>query len=164
MFSIGRSENVYFTYQGVQRRMVLVVNFKNKKKMTSKTILHYTPCLSSNTLIYCFSLRQVVQFANGQIALIEQQENIDPQAVQHLVFEQVPPQQMVQAVEEATQAQIETKPLPVPVKQELIQPPVGKVSDLGPVVQNIVSLTASLRCQFVKYICRLHYQILCCFC
>ena len=80
---------------------------------------------------YCFSLRQVVQFANGQIALIEQQENIDPQAVQHLVFEQVPPQQMVQAVEEATQAQIETKPLPatVAVKQELIQPPVGKVSD-----------------------------------
>ena len=79
-------------------------------------------------LFYCVSLsQQVVQFANGQFALIEQQENIDPQTVQHLVFEQVPPQQVVQAVEEVTRTQTEAKPLPAPVKHEPIQPPVGKV-------------------------------------
>ena len=76
---------------------------------------------------YHIFLCQVVQFANGQFALIEQQENIDPQTVQHLVFEQVPPQQVVQAVEEVTQTQAEAKPLPAPVKHEPIQPPVGKV-------------------------------------
>lgn len=69
-------------------------------------------------------LTQVVQFANGQIALIEQQENIDPQSIQHLVFEQIPPQQVVQAVEEASQGvQTETR---APSVRAEIQPPVGK--------------------------------------
>lgn len=34
-----------------------------------------------------------MQFAGGQVALVEQQENIDPQNVQHYVLEQVPTQQ-----------------------------------------------------------------------
>ena len=72
---------------------------------------------------------KVVQFPNGQIALIEQQqENIDPQSVQHLIFEQVPQQQVVQAVEEASQAiQTESKAVPPVTVIQDIQPPVGKV-------------------------------------
>ena len=81
--------------------------------------------ISSYVRYFYFSSPQVVQFANGQIALIEQQENIDPQSIQHLVFEQIPPQQVVQAVEEASQGvQTETR---APSVRAEIQPPVGKV-------------------------------------
>ena len=84
--------------------------------------------IGRQVLVYYLFIFKVVQFPNGQIALIEQQqENIDPQSVQHLVFEQVPQQQVVQAVEEASQAvQTESKAPPVTIIQD-IQPPVGKV-------------------------------------
>ncbi|XP_060591556.1 zinc finger protein 236-like isoform X2 [Ruditapes philippinarum] len=38
-------------------------------------------------------LTQIVQFAGGHVALVEQQENIDPQNIQHYVLEQVSTQQ-----------------------------------------------------------------------
>ncbi|XP_053401911.1 zinc finger protein 236-like isoform X2 [Mercenaria mercenaria] len=50
-------------------------------------------------------LTQIVQFAGGQVALVEQQENIDPQNVQHFVLEQLPTQQATQIEGEIQQQQ-----------------------------------------------------------
>lgn len=87
---------------------------------------------------------QIVQFAGGQVALVEQQENIDPQNVQHFVLEQVPAQQATTIEGEIQQQQqllMDTAAPEHVVKQdiqqqqqpqsqpeeEITKPPIGKV-------------------------------------
>ena len=84
---------------------------------------------------------QVVQFAGGQIALIEQQENIDPQSIQY-VLEQVPVQQASQMEGEIQQQQQQlmdtaapthkphihkTETFAAALAKDVVRPPIGKV-------------------------------------
>ncbi|XP_052818114.1 zinc finger protein 236-like [Mya arenaria] len=98
-------------------------------------------------------LTQVVQFAGGQIALIEHQENIDPQNVQ-FVLEQVPVQQTAtdagdgEMQQQQQQLMSTAAPMPAMRDQEDLKPPIGK----GPYTCDICEKKCEKWNQYVRHI------------
>lgn len=97
------------------------------------TIIQITPTMVSAGGMD--GLTQVVQFAGGQIALIEQQQDsLDSHNVQHYVLEQVPMQQVSQIEGEIQlqQQQLMDTAAPThaiknePQEEEVTRPPIGK--------------------------------------
>ncbi|XP_052231983.1 zinc finger protein 236-like isoform X2 [Dreissena polymorpha] len=122
-----QSQNIYITDAFPHGIQILDGSIPMLQSSDGTSIIHLaTPTLVSGTGIEGYA--QVVQFAGGQIALIEQQENIDPQGNVQYVLEHVQALQP-QSDGEMQQQQQQLMGTAAPAHRDPmddLQPPIGK--------------------------------------